>query len=60
MVAKNISGVAESASSISSGAQNLRHATGALGTMSSELRELVGQFKYDMATAENGNNKHEN
>jgi len=59
-IAKNISGVAESASSTSSGAQNLRLATGALGTMSSELRELVGQFKYDMATTESGNNKHEN
>ncbi len=58
-IARNISGVAASANSTSSGAQNLREATGTLGAMSSELRELVGQFKYEMAAVGNGNEKHE-
>ena len=45
-IAKNISGVAEAAQSTSHGASDSQKAAQQLAQMSSELRELVGQFKY--------------
>jgi methyl-accepting chemotaxis protein len=44
-VAKNITGVASAAQSTSSGATESHKAAQALAQMSTELRELVGQFK---------------
>lgn len=44
-VAKNITGVAQAAQSTSSGATESQKAAQALAQMSTELRELVGQFK---------------
>jgi methyl-accepting chemotaxis protein len=45
-IAKNISGVAEAAQSTSHGASDSQKAALQLAQMSTELRELVGQFKY--------------
>jgi methyl-accepting chemotaxis protein len=45
-IAKNISGVAEAAQSTSHGATDSQKAAQQLAQMSTELRELVGQFKY--------------
>ncbi|HUL16834.1 MAG TPA: methyl-accepting chemotaxis protein [Terriglobales bacterium] len=45
-IAKNISGVAEAAQSTSHGASDSQKAAQQLAQMSTELRELVGQFKY--------------
>jgi methyl-accepting chemotaxis protein len=45
-IVKNIAGVAEAAQSTSLGAGDSQRAARALATMSSELRELVGRFKY--------------
>jgi methyl-accepting chemotaxis protein len=45
-IAKNIAGVAEAAQSTSHGAGDSQKAASQLTLMSSELRELVGQFKY--------------
>lgn len=45
-IAHNISGVAQAAESTSSGARNLQVATQQLEQMSSELNNLVSQFKY--------------
>jgi methyl-accepting chemotaxis protein len=45
-IAKNIAGVAEAAQSTSHGAGDSQRAAQQLTTMSNELRELVGQFKY--------------
>ena len=53
-VAKNITGVAQAAQSTSSGATESQKAAQALAQMSTELRELVGQFKLDS----NGHAKH--
>jgi methyl-accepting chemotaxis protein len=46
-VAKNITGVAHAAQSTSSGATESQKAAQHLAQMSTELRELVGQFKID-------------
>jgi methyl-accepting chemotaxis protein len=46
-VAKNITGVAQAAQSTSSGALQSQKAAQSLAQMSTELRELVGQFKID-------------
>jgi len=46
-VAKNITGVATAAQSTSSGASDSQRAAQQLARMSTELRELVGQFKID-------------
>jgi methyl-accepting chemotaxis protein len=46
-VAKNITGVATAAQSTSSGATESHKAAQSLAQMSTELRELVGQFKVD-------------
>jgi methyl-accepting chemotaxis protein len=46
-VAKNITGVASAAQSTSSGATESQKAAQSLAQMSTELRELVGQFKVD-------------
>jgi methyl-accepting chemotaxis protein len=54
-IARNITGVAHAARSTSSGANELQKATHELGKMSSELRALVAQFKYEMVSAANGN-----
>jgi len=51
-IAKNIMAVAQAAQSTSRGAHELKTATEDLARMSAELRELVGQFKYE--TTENG------
>jgi methyl-accepting chemotaxis protein len=48
-IARNISGVAHAVRSTSSGAHELRTAVSELERMSSELRTLVGQFKYERA-----------
>jgi len=45
-ISKNISGVAEAAQSTSHGAVDSQKAAAQLAHMSTELRELVGQFKY--------------
>ena len=45
-IAKNIAGVAEAAQSTSHGAGDSQRAAQTLTTMSTELRELVAQFKY--------------
>jgi methyl-accepting chemotaxis protein len=45
-IAKNIAGVAEAAQSTSHGAGDSQRAAQQLTAMSTELRELVGQFKY--------------
>jgi methyl-accepting chemotaxis protein len=45
-IAKNIAGVAEAAQSTSHGAGDSQKAAAQLAHMSTELRELVGQFKY--------------
>ncbi len=45
-IAKNIAGVAEAAQSTSHGAGDSQRAAQQLTTMSTELRELVAQFKY--------------
>jgi methyl-accepting chemotaxis protein len=45
-ISKNISGVAEAAQSTSHGAGDSQKAAQQLAHMSTELRELVGQFKY--------------
>jgi len=45
-IAKNISGVAEAAQSTSHGAGDSQKAAQALAKMSTELRDLVGRFKY--------------
>ena len=45
-IAKNIAGVAEAAQSTSHGAGDSQRAAQQLTAMSSELRELVAQFKY--------------
>jgi len=45
-IAKNITGVAEAAQSTSHGAGDSQKAAQQLAHMSTELRELVGQFKY--------------
>jgi methyl-accepting chemotaxis protein len=45
-IAKNIAGVAEAAQSTSNGAGDSQKAASQLAQMSTELRELVGQFKY--------------
>jgi methyl-accepting chemotaxis protein len=45
-VARNISGVAHAAQNTSSGATESQRAAQQLAHMSTELRELVGQFKY--------------
>jgi len=45
-IAKNIAGVAEAAQSTSHGATDSQKAAHQLAQMSTELRELVGQFKY--------------
>jgi methyl-accepting chemotaxis protein len=52
-IAKNISAVALSAGNTFSGASDLHRATDDLEKMSSQLRELVGHFKYE-AAAGNG------
>jgi methyl-accepting chemotaxis protein len=52
-VARNITGVAQAARSTSSGATESQKAAEALAQMSTELRELVGQFKVDS----NGNGR---
>jgi methyl-accepting chemotaxis protein len=46
-IAKNITGVAEAAQSTSHGAADSQKAAQQLAHMSTELRELVGQFKVD-------------
>jgi len=46
-VAKNISGVAQAAQSTSSGASESQKAAQSLAQMSTQLQELVGQFKVD-------------
>jgi methyl-accepting chemotaxis protein len=46
-VAKNITGVAQAAQSTSSGATHSQKAARQLAQMSTELRELVGQFRVD-------------
>jgi len=53
-IAKNISAVALSAGNTSSGAGNLRHATEELEKMSSQLRALVGRFKYEATSKTKG------
>jgi len=45
-ISKNIAGVAEAAQSTSHGAGDSQKAAAQLAHMSTELRELVGQFKY--------------
>jgi methyl-accepting chemotaxis protein len=45
-IVKNISGVAEAAQSTSHGAGDSQKAAMSLASMSTELRELVGRFKY--------------
>jgi methyl-accepting chemotaxis protein len=45
-ISKNIAGVAEAAQSTSHGAGDSQKAAAQLAQMSTELRELVGQFKY--------------
>jgi methyl-accepting chemotaxis protein len=45
-ISKNIAGVAEAAQSTSHGAGDSQKAAAQLALMSTELRELVGQFKY--------------
>ena len=45
-IVRNIAGVAEAAQSTSDGARDSQTAAHALATMSAELRELVGRFKY--------------
>jgi methyl-accepting chemotaxis protein len=45
-IAKNITGVAQAAQSTTQGAGDSQKAAEQLARMSSELRELVGQFKY--------------
>lgn len=45
-IVRNIAGVAEAAQSTSDGAGDSQKAARALATMSAELRELVGRFKY--------------
>jgi len=51
-ISKNIAGVAEAAQSTSHGAGDSQKAAQQLALMSTELRELVGQFKVD---SNNGN-----
>jgi methyl-accepting chemotaxis protein len=46
-VAKNITGVAQAAQSTSSGAGESHKAAQQLAVLSTELRELVGQFKIE-------------
>jgi methyl-accepting chemotaxis protein len=46
-VAKNITGVASAAQNTSNGATESNKAAQTLSQMSTELRELVGQFKVD-------------
>lgn len=46
-ISKNIAGVAEAAQSTSHGADDSQKAAAQLAQMSTELRELVGQFKVD-------------
>jgi methyl-accepting chemotaxis protein len=53
-VAKNISGVAQAAQSTSTGAGDSQKAALELARMSTELRELVAQFK----VSSNGGGKH--
>jgi methyl-accepting chemotaxis protein len=48
-IAKNISGVAEAAGNTSSGARELKSATLELGQMSSQLKELVSQFHFEVS-----------
>jgi hypothetical protein len=45
-ISKNIAGVPEAAQSTSHGAGDSQKAAAQLAHMSTELRELVGQFKY--------------
>ena len=45
-IVRNIAGVAEAAQSTSNGAGDSQKAAGALASMSAELHELVGRFKY--------------
>jgi methyl-accepting chemotaxis protein len=57
-ITKTISAVAQAAQNTSRGAQELKKATQDLGRMSTELQELVGQFKYQtMVRDDNGNKR---
>jgi methyl-accepting chemotaxis protein len=55
-IAKNITAVAQAAQSTSHGARELQKATEELARMSTELRNLVGQFKYKADGDPNGGN----
>jgi methyl-accepting chemotaxis protein len=46
-IARNIMGVAEAARNTSQGAHHTEHAAGELSRMAANLRELVGQFRYE-------------